>query len=89
MRNKVAEGEIFKVSGGDLEYGDSLKVVSADGAMEFKDEIVIVGKGGFKAYPSEELFIGISKLLEGHKLPMGVITEIKKEGTYCALFRVD
>ena len=86
---KVIEGEIFRIGGAEPEYGDSLRVIVADGAMSFKDEIVIIGEGGFKGYPSEELFLELGDTLEKKNNLVGVITEIKKEGTYCAIFRVD
>ena len=86
---KVIEGEIFKVSGHTPEYGDSLKVLVEADAMSFKDEIVIIGENRFKAYPSEELFLELSELLERQITPTGVITGIKKEGIYNALFRID
>ena len=86
---KVIEGEIFKVSGPTPEYGDFLKVLVEEDAMSFKDEIVIIGDSGFKAYPSEELFLELGEWLEAQITPRGVITEIKKEGIYNALFRID
>ena len=87
--SKAIEGEILKVSGREPEYGDSIRAVVADTAMDFKDEIVIMGEGGFKAYPSEELFLELSEMLKEYSCLKGTITEIKKEGIYNALFRVD
>lgn len=86
---KTIEGEIFKVSGLGPECGDSIRVVVTETTMNFKDEIVIMGEGGFKAYPSEELFLELSKMLKEHSCIIGVITELKKEGIYNALFRTD
>lgn len=87
--SKAIEGEILKVSGREPEYGDSIRAVVAETAMDFKDEIVIMGEGGFKAYPSEELFLELSEMLKEYSCLKGTITEIKKEGIYNALFRVD
>lgn len=87
--SKAIEGEIFKVSGHEPEYGDSIRVVVAETAMDFKEEIVIMGEGGFKAYPSEEFFLELSEMLKEYSYLKGTITEIKKEGIYNALFRVD
>ena len=87
--SKAIEGEILKVSGHEPEYGDSIRVVVAETAMDFKDEFVIMGEGGFKAYPSEEFFLELSEMLKEYSCIKGTITEIKKEGIYNALFRVD
>ena len=86
---KTIEGEFFKVSGPELEEGDSVSAVMAGDAIEFKDEIIIMGEGGFKAYPSEKLFVELSEKLEKYRRLNGFITEIKKEGIYNALFRID
>ena len=86
---KMMEGELFKVSGPELEYGDSIKVVVAEDAFDFKDEIIIMGERGFRAYPSEDLYIEISEALGKQSVITGIITEIKKEGIYNALFRID
>lgn len=86
---KIIEGELFKVSGPELEEGVSIKAVMAGDTIEFKDEILVIGEGGFKGYPSEKLFIKLSEVLEEHRSLNGIIIEIKKEGIYNALFRID
>lgn len=86
---KTIEGEIFRVGGNEPKCGDSLTVIVNEDAISFKEEIVIVGEKGFKAYPSEKLFLELDAFLRKKLIPVGVVSEIKKEGTYRALFRVD
>ena len=90
MKGKnIIEGEIFRVGGNEPEYGDLLKVIVNKDTISFKEEIIIIGENGFRAYPSEELFLELDAFLRKKLIPVGVISEIKKEGAYCALFRVD
>ena len=86
---KSFEGEIFRARGPEPEYGENLKIVVNSGAVSFKEELLIVGENGFRAFPSEELYLELESLLDKKITPVGVITEIKKEGKYGALFRID
>lgn len=80
------EGEIIN-SRGSTSAGSRLSVVRKIDVSCFKEELVVVGKNGFRGYPSVELYIAFTEWLENSYNIEGEILEIKKEGTYNAFFR--
>ena len=82
----VLEGEIVRMAGKEPEIGEAMRVVFSKGALNYKDEIVILGGGGFRGYPSAGLYTELSRRAEEGSKMQCIITEIKKEGVYNALF---
>ncbi len=86
MNKDTIEGTIISTRGFAAE-GSRVSVKRKIDVSSFKEEYVIVGSNGFRAYPSIELYIAFTEWMSKNYDIEGEITEIKKEGTCDAFFR--
>ncbi|MGN0369498.1 MAG: hypothetical protein ACI4EW_03030 [Butyrivibrio sp.] len=88
MNNTEFIDTIVKTRGKDPEEGDLLYIAfdKEDYRGDFKNSLIIMGKNGFRAYPSETHFLTLFNWVRKGETVLIDIIEKEKENTFRALF---